>query len=387
MILTNAKNLFSEIFYFFKNIDFTKKIKNIKNSLKEMKDKINNLFETNLKNGLTHYYDGHYYDALIRFKLMNCMWRNNSIIQYNLGRAYFGLKNKDKARVHFNKASNLELKNENNLFIKYFLKKIDDVENIIYIPENLKKEFYNYNINAALNNQEIYKEKIKQIFDLYNRYIGSIVVEKGEENVSLLELGCFTGLQGILIRSEFRNIQLDGIDISENMIQKCQELKIEVQNGNSIDEIKVYNNIWEKEMHLFLNENIISIKENLNKKTELEKQIEEDINDENLQIITNFKGKLYDIIFSLESFSDFGELSVIIKLSEINLHLNGILIFSIPKSLNNEIQFSTLNDYFLYNKEYIENILKETKLDVIDFIEYDDHNNESKMMFILKKVS
>jgi hypothetical protein len=57
-----------------------------------------------------------------------------------------------------------------------------------------------------------------------------------------------------------------------------------------------------------------------------------------------------------------------------------------PKSLNGGIQFSIYQDYFLYSKEYVENILKETKLQVVDFIEYNRYNDDDfNMMFILRR--
>ena len=386
LIMLNAvKNLFFDIFHFFKNINFKNKISSVKDDIGDMKHKINNLFETNLKNGLFHYHDGHYYDALLRFKLMNSMWKNNSIIQYNLGRTYFGLKKKDKAKECLNKALNLKPDAKEELFIQYFLKKIDDIGSIVYVPEYLKQESYNYNIDSIINDHEIHKSKIKKIFDLYNRYLGSSVVSKGEENVKLLELGCFTGYHGSLVRSEFKKVKLDGVDISQKMSERCTKLKVSLGDE---EEIKIYNNVWQKEMHLFLNENILSIaKASRDKKTELEKQIENDLEHEHLKNKDHFNGKLYDIILSLGSFADFGELSVVLKLAEMNLNEDGMIIFVLPKSLNDGIQFSIYKDYFLYSKEYIENILKETKMNIIDFIEYEGENeNEFNMMFILKKV-
>jgi predicted TPR repeat methyltransferase len=383
-MFNNVKNLFSEIFYSIKNINFKDKIKNVKDNIDEVKYKVNNLFETNLNNGLTHYHDGHYQDALLRFKVMNYMWKNNATVQYNLGRAYFGLKKKEKAKECFEKALNLQPTEEEKIFIQFFLKKIDDIENIVFVPEDLKKETYNWVINSFINDHEIHQKEIKKVFDLYNRYIGSIVVSNGEENVSLLELGCFTGYHGSLIRSEFKKIKLDGVDISEKMANRCKELKVKIVDNQ---EIQVYDNVFQKEMHLFLNENIVSfLNENSEKKTELEKQIEQDLEYENLKNSDLFKGKLYDMIFSFGSFADFGELSVVIKLAEMNLNESGVLIFIVPKSLNGGIQFSIYQDYFLYSKEYVENILKETKLQVVDFIEYNRYNDDDfNMMFILRR--
>ncbi len=169
------------------------------------------------------------------------------------------------------------------------------------------------------------------------------------------------------------------------MSERCAKLKVSLGDE---EEIKIYNNVWQKEMHLFLNENILSIaKASRDKKTELEKQIENDLEHEHLKNKDHFNGKLYDIILSLGSFADFGELSVVLKLAEMNLNEDGMIIFVLPKSLNDGIQFSIYKDYFLYSKEYIENILKETKMNIIDFIEYEGENeNEFNMMFILKKV-
>ena len=88
------------------------------------------------------------------------------------------------------------------------------------------------------------------------------------------------------------------------MSERCAKLKVSLGDE---EEIKIYNNVWQKEMHLFLNENILSIaKASRDKKTELEKQIENDLEHEHLKNKDHFNGKLYDIILSLGSFADFG---------------------------------------------------------------------------------
>lgn len=394
MAFNNVKNLFSDVVDFFKNISlkdkFTSGIKSAKNEMSDFKYKLSNLFETNLKNGLTHYYDGHYYDALTRFKLMDTMWKNNPSVNYNLGRAYFMLKKNDKARNCLNKALGLNPRDDEKIFIEYFLKKIDNVANLVSVPEALQEEFYDHSISSEISNSEINRQWIKKIFDLYNRYIGSFVVNKREENVNILELGCFTGHHGSLIRSEFRNINLDGLDISQKMYERCKDLKVAI----SSEEVRlIYDRVWKEEMHQFLSENIILFTQQTNKSmdNDLDKQIEKDIQNENLSEIDDsekYKAKLYDVILSLGVFADFGELSVVVKLAEMNLVDNGLLIFSVPESKNNGIQFSIYQDYFLYGKEYVENTLKETSLSEIDRIEYEDNNSDERnIMFIFRKVS
>jgi tetratricopeptide (TPR) repeat protein len=170
-MFNNIKNLINEIVQTVKDTDFkdvyNKTISNTQQSFSGFKHKITHLFETNLQNGLTHYYSGHYNDALMRFKLMNNMWKNNPIVYYNLGRVYFMSNKSDKAKSNLEKALTLSPKNSLSKLVHYYLNKINNASMIGFIPETLKKEFYDYSLQSIISDYSIHANDLKKIFDIY----------------------------------------------------------------------------------------------------------------------------------------------------------------------------------------------------------------------------
>ena len=94
----------------------------------------------------------------------------------------------------------------------------------------------------------------------------------------------------------------------------------------------------------------------------------------------------YDIISAIGTFAEFGELSAILKLCELNLNINGIVIFVVPKSKTHDIEFSTNTDCYYYTEKYIKNTIKEnTTLKILDIIHQNVINDDNHQMILIAK--
>ena len=145
---------------------------------------------------------------------------------FELGRIYYLLKEKDKAVEYYNKALSMDIpddfKNadEFRLAAKYFLSSINNPNNY----DQDKKEFiadlfdgyadkFDKHLVGDLEYKtpDIIREKIPSLVDTKNKY-------------NIIDLGCGTGLCAPFL-SKYSKI-LTGIDLSEKMIEKAEELNL-----------------------------------------------------------------------------------------------------------------------------------------------------------------
>ena len=188
---------------------------------------------------------------------------------------------------------------------------------------------HNSSLDDSLDKKEIYNQWADTYDDYVNNlnYLGpknvsvifqNYVLSSNHSNLKILDFGCGTGLLGFEIHKKLSGVfsfTLDGIDISERMIQKCRERNI-------------YNQIYE-----------INLLQD-----ELPKNI------------------IYDYIVSSGVFLE-GHVSLrVINTLLNNLKLNGIIFFTIRESFKNE----KINEYqeFILQNSRIE-ILSETNIDYL----------------------
>ena len=414
-MFNSIKNLFEEMVQTVKKTDFrnlySRAVKGTKDNISDFRYKVTHLFDTNLQNGLNHYYLGHYKDALIRFKIMNSMWKNHPVVHYNLGRAYFELEKHSKAEIVLQKAIDL-----NHRLARYYLAKIQNVENVLFVPSELKAEFYDYSLDSFASEYSIHETQLRQIFDIYDRYIGSLAIEKGENQVSILDIGCHVGLFGKFCRQTYKKIHINGLDVSEEMTEYCRRLTVRKDES-------VYNFVFHSEMHGFLNANLRELQREKSKEivqnvTEsngstrlaeyikgydllnqnysddntifLEAEAQNDEFSEKNSAYENLQtARFYDVIISIGTFGEFGELSTILQLCEINLLLGGIIVFVVSKSTSESIQFSKYRDSFYYTESYINSVitqhpnLKLLEMKILPII----HPENNQIIVILRKVN
>jgi predicted TPR repeat methyltransferase len=167
--------------------------------------------------------------------------------------------------------------------------------------------------NQSLNNKNDKQDIYNTWADSYDEYVNSmnyvapvelsILLQKYNtfDNPEMLDFGCGTGLLGVVIKNKI-NCILDGIDISDKMIEKCNETKC-------------YDNIY---------------KLNLN---------------------YDYFDKKYDIIVScgvfLEGHVNINILPILYKL----LNKNGLIVFTIRDTFKEE-NSDDFNKYILKNPDF-----------------------------------
>ena len=394
MTTNNRHRLYKNILtiFDFQNLKkhLTKGVKYLLLYFQDIRYKLKNLFLVNLDNGLVNLYSEYYKEALIRFNIMNFIWKDHSIVHYNIGRVHFYNGNTDKAISSFENAIKLDNKSEKKYKLYdetlaiFFLKKSKRDEEILNIPIMLKEEYYNYTTKYMQDFQEIISLNYQKLFKIYNHYIWVYVKNINETSdassahLKILELGSMTGNLGIILKKEYPLSIIHALDISSSQCEFIKSMQAQENNEeeesfeNEKPEI-IYKKIINSEMHIFLNKNYHKNLEH-NKKTE-------NTNESNLDLY------LYDLILSMGTFSDFGQLKVILNLCAAYLKDDGLLIFYVNKSDSDNIQFCITRDYFLYSKDYLLRVIEDNyfEIQLIDSnVKF--HNDEEKILLVLKKL-
>lgn len=340
-------------------------IKSLKLFVQQKNNQLRNLFATNLDNGLNNLYRGYYRDAWLRFVIMNFFWKKNCIVYYNLARVYFYQSNYKKSLLFFENSIKLfeALQNTSHHIdvniIKHYIKKINNESDIIYVPVDLKREFYDYTSMNCLENIFAYARFLQDLQAIFNHYIWVYQQKKNIEKLNFLEIGCQLGELGVVLRKNYPQAILHGIDFSKKNLEIMDKIQQEQYNE------KIYDYVELSEMHSFLSDYLSDLKSQ-------EKQ--------------EVENKLFDVIFSMGTFGDFGQMGVIIKLCELSLQKDGLLIFYVYEGEEQKLQFSVFKDYFSYNVSYIESTIKQTSFN-IDFIDNNiKYDGKKIILVILRKM-
>lgn len=194
---------------------------------------ITHLKDTNFNLGLKHYSLGNYYDARMRFSMINLFGQRNPISNYYIGRCYFEEGNPSKAQRYLEsyiQSDDQSFKEEADYTLNLIRDKSKEID---HIPLRIVEHFYDlvcpvydflYMDQAA--NDDIHHK----LFSLTHRALTEKARPFGNK---ILDLGCGTGAMGKFSRHERITSYLIGVDISHNMIDHCATLKV--------DQFPVYN--------------------------------------------------------------------------------------------------------------------------------------------------
>ena len=288
--------------------------------LKEAAQKAKNLPETNMNLGLHHYYGGHFNDAAMRFVLLSWFRSSAARSNYNLGRCYYMLGREGKAAKYLRKS----LAAKDGLAeSKYFLQKIDDPTSISSVPSTLVAERFDFSDPK----DEVFDEKSQ------NLLLNSIKPYFNNSPLSVLELGCGSGVLGKALRQYIAHCYLEGVDISAGMVKRAGGLKTEGE--------LVYNNLSQAEIGEFLQ----------NRKIQ------------------------YDIIVSKGAFGYLGLSERILHLCHEALRPQGILVFFVSKA-QGYLQFMPYRDKFSYSTAYLAKVANAAQFSVLNIADVSD-----KLMF------
>ena len=310
-------------------------------------DKLKDLKKTNFDLGVTHFNMGNFYDAILRFKIIiKFAGLNYPEANYYLGRCYLEKGDFDKAIKYLEKYQELSHNNFSKEVV-YCLdiahKRYDNIESI---PDSIIA--HNFDIV-----QPLYEKDLAVIYEgnpperiLYSRVHSYVSKGKKPFGNDILDLACTTGIIGRLAKESKIVNSIEGVDLSDKMIEHCKSLKQ--------DDIAVYDKLHKCSIDDYLASN---------------------------------KKKSFDVVVAsglLHYHPQFRDL--LKKISKIT-HKNSIIAFNIKLTEQEDKDF--IFDYtfeeFRYQKKFILESIKKAKWKIAleeDLKFYDDTPG---LLFILEK--
>lgn len=120
---------------------------------------------------------------------------------------------------------------------------------------NNNKNLHELSLQPNVDKKDLYNKWADTYEDYVNdlNYIGPNNLVKNLENYidsnnnNILDFGCGTGLLGLAVSKKFKNINIDGIDISHKMIEICKKKNIyrDIWNINLFDKKLDINNLYD----------------------------------------------------------------------------------------------------------------------------------------------
>jgi predicted TPR repeat methyltransferase len=290
--------------------------KDINKEILDITNKTKNFYDTNLCLGLYHFYKGNINDAAFRFKTLKLLYKDKPIIYYNLARCFLLSDNITKAKELFEKA--IKIGGFEYKEVKFFLDYINGVS-VDTLPIFIVKERFDYLAHSYVNNILVGRCYIghKLILDEVRRFFG-----KQSFGVSILDLGCGTGVCTHFLRLNNIGSKSVGVDISSNMLaiaKKC-----------IVDNKPIFDELHNQDLTVFLNDN-----------TE----------------------KKYDLIIAGDSFGYIGDLQNVISNCKKILTDDGMIVILVGLSKNDtSYEFNIKRTSFLYSESYMKKLEEDTEL-------------------------
>lgn len=151
------------------------------------------------------------------------------------------------------------------------------------------------------------------------QYLSEYFDKKKNENLTILDIGCGSGLCGECIKKIFKKSVLTGVDISSQMLIKAGEKN-------------VYN-----------------------------KLVKSDI----ISCFCN-KNSAYDVVVASDVLTYFGDLDSIFKKVDSLIYKNGVFIFTISENKMNKNDFFLMSSSrFVHTSKYVESVVKKFEFKVI----------------------
>lgn len=320
---------------------FSKIIKEFKNKLINFihinQNKIINLEKTNFNLGLYHFRTHNLNDAILRFKIVLLLNKNNSDAYYHLARCQFLKDQKEKAHEFLNKCLKISPAHKE---AKFFLKFLDKNSIIDEIPISIIKEYFDK--YATEHGEEL---DIKQGYFLPTDLAETTY--KHKKNASyILDLGCGMGITGFEFKKKYPDAELIGVDISQQMLK---QLQLKQQNQDS----KYYKSL---------------------------------INTEIEQYLLKTKKK-FDIVIGCLSLHY--NSSIFKNLTQIKsiLAAEGVISLAVEKNSisKEEVALNYEHENFFYSKIYLEKEIKKSGLIILDIIETSIRNDKTALICVCKK--
>jgi len=300
-------------------------------NLHNLKYNLKNLVEANTKLGIYHLNNQNYNDAIFRFKLVDRFFKpQDPLVHYWLGVGYFFKRNYPKALIHLEQG-----KNEDRLGLISFVRNIDNVSKIPNQIYEMHRGITAGSFAHRFDNKKDYNLPKDLIFQLFN------VMEDLPKEYSILDLGSNVGLLGPEIQKRMDDgFSLTGVEISKVMIDL---------QATCFPEVK-YNEM---------------------------------INSSPEEFLLKGNKKKYNIIVSLDGFASNTDLNIIFSKIHDTLVIGGYFVFAVKASP--EMRFDEKYLEFSYSKDYIDNVLQQSKLKILTWLEIELAIKNNYFIFVCKK--
>lgn len=308
--------------------------KAIAEAFQSFKHNIKNFADVNVKLGVYHLNNQNYNDAIFRFKLVDKFFRpNDPFVNYWLGWAYFLKRGHKKAMIHLQKSQT-----EDKVKLLEFIRHINTATEV---PDQI------YSIYRSINTEVIVETLVSDEDHDFPKIMVIALIELMNdlpEESKILELGSNVGLVGHEMHKRINNdnFSLIGIESSSEMIYLQG-----VCNRSAF-----YNKV---------------------------------LNMPVLEYLQDSDDAEYDVVLSLDGFSNHADLNEVFSHVYNILELEGYFIFVIR--VNNSI--TTLSEKYLefsYNKDDVNNLLQQNGFKILSMSDLGLVMKNNYFIFVCKKL-
>ncbi|MGL9725548.1 MAG: class I SAM-dependent DNA methyltransferase [Wolbachia sp.] len=280
-------------------------------------EKSKNLLNTNIEIGLYHFYKGNISDAKLRFWLISIFYSNLPTIWYNIGRCHFAVGNTNKAYNYLIKTLKLDSSHKE---ASYYIKKITNTSDIVELPENLIKQYFDYTGEYFVEHWLIAKQYRghELIYMIITKVFNNPISE-----LNILDLGCGTGICGHFLKINNIRSCITGVDISNRMLN--------IARGCLIKGKPVYNELIHMEIKEFLKQE---------------------------------KNQQYDVIIFAEVLHYLYAFQAELALAKGLTNKKGVIVCLVRRKEGKGIDFVNKGDYFRHSEDYIQHVVKETNMQI-----------------------
>lgn len=315
---------------------------NIQATIQEFMSRLKKPVDTIYAVGIERYQEGDVEDAAVRFRFVSRFRKNNPDVWYLLGSSEMMLGNLQPAAEAFLQALALRPTHEEALYRLAVVapERVGVGQMPRYVPLSIAVELADID---AIDYDNVHLMELgyrghETTFAAVNRYLNP-----DYQNFRLLDLGCGTGLVGLLFRS--RAAWIEGVDISANMLSVAESRRDELAR-------RIYDAVHQNDLRRFL----------------LEQQ-----------------ANSYDIVTAANVFAYLGGLTPVFDGVKHVLKPGGIFSFSIEPLAGSDFTLQAATGRFVHSEEYIREQAARAGLDVLEVLPFEMYFEEEAMQYVLRK--
>ena len=288
-----------------------KQLDNLKNKKNTIDDNIDILSDENFKSNnhlnqigkISKNFKNLDVEPSQKFKTINQFNNEKSSFNKNINPNVFITKEINNLKINNNEE---ELKEE--------IKKLKEENESLKIENETLKKYLEENNNSKINNNNVDIEKYKNIIDQLNSQLNKIEEEKENNEKKIKQLESIKNQEVDLLNQKIKNFEIIIDENSNNYINENKMLKIQIKNNElELEECGKYIEI----VNIFINKidflfgiqskKILNIQELQNKFIEIEKLIQNILNNNNIHKISKLENNNVKEDFNSKSEKDINE--------------------------------------------------------------------------------